>query len=174
MVFLLRRIRRPCQANVRERRCPHTRTTCNAGSNGQVHAGCRDPVGRGPQRRPDRRVDETSHGHARCWEEEIGPNIDCRAFNEHPESASGFWLKDHDRPNPDRWTCETDDSCCESRLERTGIPLPQSRILPVVVTWESQPAIRATKLRFARMFHSAPDLLRLPIMPHVGDTPRSQ
>src|SRR6516162_839159 len=74
LVLLLRRLRRPRQAHVRERCGTRACTACDAGGDGQVYAGRGARISGRPRRTPDRGVDETSRGRARSrGEEAVGP-----------------------------------------------------------------------------------------------------
>ena len=66
LVLLLRRLRRPRQAHVRERCGAQAGTAGDAGGDGQVYAGRGARIRGRPRRTPDRGVDETSRGRARC------------------------------------------------------------------------------------------------------------
>ena len=75
-LLLLRWVREPRQAHVRKWRGAHAGTASNAGGDGQVHAGRGTRIRRRPGRMPDRGVDETSRGRARCrGKEAIGPEV---------------------------------------------------------------------------------------------------
>src|SRR5678815_4972140 len=75
LVLLLRWLRRPRQAHVRERCGACAGTARDPGGDGQVYAGRGARISGRPRQTPDRGVDETGRGRTRSrGEEAVGPH----------------------------------------------------------------------------------------------------